>query len=106
MKPHVPRIKILALALGISLAGTALAQEAPRPPTDAQQKEMAAARAQMEAAVERYAKLSREYGREAVDIQVDGDVFRKQVIGVVLAPAREGGVRRHRGLPAPCHRSR
>ena len=93
MKPHAPRITAIALALGASLAGAAFAQTAPKAPVDVQQAEMAAARAQMDAAVKHYAELSRKYGRETVDLQFDQNVFRKPVIGVVLAPAQEGGVR-------------
>ena len=49
----------LALALGMALAGTAIAQTAP---TAAQQKELDSARANLDQAAKRYAELSRKYG--------------------------------------------
>ena len=58
----------LALALGMALAGTAIAQTAP---TAAQQKELDSARANLDQAAKRYAELSRKYGGSDAPIRID-----------------------------------
>src|SRR5690349_13879066 len=94
MKTQAPRTTLLALALGLAVAGTAVAQQAPRARSDAQQQELEAARAQLDQAVQRYAELARKYGDGTIALDLGRDaLFRKPVIGVVLAPATEGGVR-------------
>ena len=80
----------LALALGLALAGAAIAQTAP---TAAQQKELDAARASLDQAAQRYAELSRKYGDTDAPIRIEKRVLRKPVIGVLLAPDDASGVR-------------
>jgi membrane-associated protease RseP (regulator of RpoE activity) len=80
----------LALALGMALAGVAAAQSTPTP---AQQKELDAARSEVERAAERLAELSAKYGDAQAPIRIERRVLRKPVIGVVLAPDDKAGVR-------------
>ena len=80
----------LALALGMALAGTAIAQTAP---TAAQQKELDSARANLDQAAKRYAELSRKYGGADAPIRIEKRTLRKPVIGVLLAPDETSGVR-------------
>lgn len=81
---------VLALALGMALAGLAIAQSRPTP---AQQKELDAARSQVERAAEHLATLSAKYGDAQAPIRIERRVMRKPVIGVVLAPDDKAGVR-------------
>ena len=76
-------IKPTALALGLALAGTAIAQTAPTP---AQQKELDAARAELNKAAQRFAELQREYGGTDATMRIEKRLQRKPVIGVLLAP--------------------
>jgi membrane-associated protease RseP (regulator of RpoE activity) len=85
-----PASKILALAIGLAVAGLAIAQT---PPTPAQRKELDAARAQLDQAAQRYAELSRKYGDADAPIRIEKRVLRKPVIGVVLAADDRSGVR-------------
>ena len=80
----------LAVALGLALAGSAIAQTAP---TAAQQKELDVARASLDQAAKRYAELSRKYGGSDAPIRIEKRVLRKPVIGVLLAPDETSGVR-------------
>ena len=80
----------LALALGLAVAGAAIAQTAP---TAAQQKELDAARAQLDKAAQRFAELHRKYGGADAPIRIEKRVQRKPVIGVLLAPDDAAGVR-------------
>lgn len=93
MKHRNFRTTALATALGFAVAGTSLAQDTPGAPRAAQQQELEAARAQLDAAAQRYAELAQRYGAEANVIKLERDLFRKPVIGVVLSPSQEGGVR-------------
>ena len=85
-----PASKILALAIGLAVAGLAIAQT---PPTPAQRKELDAARTQLDQAAQRYAELSRKYGDADAPIRIEKRVLRKPVIGVVLAADDRSGVR-------------
>ena len=85
-----PASKSLALAIGLAMAGLAIAQTAP---TAAQQKELDAARTQLDAAAQRYAELARKYGDSDAPIRIEKRVLRKPVIGVVLAADEHAGVR-------------
>ena len=83
----------LALNLGLglgALAGTAIAQTAPTP---AQQKELDAARAELEKAAQRYGELAGKYGEAGAPIRIEKRVLRKPVIGVLLADDEAAGVR-------------
>ncbi|RZA19551.1 MAG: PDZ domain-containing protein, partial [Lysobacteraceae bacterium] len=80
----------LALALGLALSGGALAQAAPTP---AQQKELDAARVDLDKAAQRFAELTRQYGGADAPIRIEKRVLRKPVIGVLLAPDDKVGVR-------------
>jgi membrane-associated protease RseP (regulator of RpoE activity) len=93
-----PTRAALWLALAVALAVPAAAQEwtaAPdaRAPTAAQQKELDAARAQLDAAAKRYGELAGKYGVDPVRFKVEQRLLRKPVIGVVLAPDESAGVR-------------
>ena len=83
-------IKPTALALGLALAGTAIAQTAPTP---AQQKELDVARAELNKAAQRFAELQREYGGTDATMRIEKRLQRKPVIGVLLAPDDAAGVR-------------
>lgn len=80
----------LAFALGLVLAGTAIAQTAP---TAAQQQELDAARANLDQAARRYAELRRKYDDADAPIRIEQRLLRKPVIGVLLAPDDAAGVR-------------
>jgi S1-C subfamily serine protease len=87
-----------ALFLAVALALPAAAQEwtaAPnaKAPTAAQQKQLDAARAQLDAAAKRYGELARQFGGADVRYKVEQRLLRKPVIGVVLAPDDNAGVR-------------
>ena len=85
-----PSSKSLALAIGLVVAGLAIAQDKP---TSAQQKELDAARAQLDQAAQRYAELSRKYGDADAPIRIEKRILRKPVIGVVLGADEQAGVR-------------
>lgn len=85
-----PSSKSLALAIGLVVAGLAIAQDKPTP---AQQKELDAARVQLDQAAQRYAELSRKYGDTDAPIRIEKRILRKPVIGVVLAADEQAGVR-------------
>ena len=85
-----PATKTLALAIGLAMAGLAIAQSKP---TAAQQQELDAARAQLDQAAQRYAELTRKYGGADTPIRIEKRVLRKPVIGVVLAADDRSGVR-------------
>ena len=85
-----PSSKSLALAIGLVVAGLAIAQDKPTP---AQQKELDAARVQLDQAAQRYAELSRKYGDTDAPIRIEKRILRKPVIGVVLAADDKAGVR-------------
>lgn len=89
--PH-PRTRILvvAVALGLSLAGLVAAQS---PPTPAQQKELDAARAELDRAAERYGELARRYALDDGSYRIEKRMLRKPVVGVLLAPDAKSGVR-------------
>ena len=84
----------LACAVGLVLAGAAAAQ--PDAPTPAQQKELDAARAQLDRATQHYAELSRQYhapGMAPMVMTYEKQIVRKPVLGVLLAPDPQSGVR-------------
>lgn len=80
----------LSLALGLAMAGVAMAQSAPTP---AQQRELDAARADLDKATRRVAELHRKYGGTEGPMRIETRVLRKPVIGVLLAPDVGSGVR-------------
>lgn len=87
-----------ALFLAVALALPAAAQQwsaspEAKAPTAAQQKQLDAARAQLDAAAKRYGELARQYGGADVRYKVEQRLLRKPVIGVVLAPDDNAGVR-------------
>ena len=90
MKRSMTRPATLALALGLALTGIAVAQDTP---TTAQQKELDAARADLDKAARRFAELHRKYGVAKGPIRIERRVLRKPVIGVLLAPDEKSGVR-------------
>jgi len=91
MRFLTPTSIAIAACLGMSLGGLAIAQSGP--PTAAQQKQLEAARVQLDQAAERYAELTREYGIGPDPIRIEKRVLRKPVLGVLLSPDGEAGVR-------------
>lgn len=89
---NIPKTKTaaLALAVGLALAGIAVAQDAPTP---AQQKELDAARADLDKAAQRFAELHRKYGGADAPLRIEKRMLRKPVIGVLLTPDDASGVR-------------
>lgn len=86
----------LAVALGLLLAGaTAGAQETRHAPraNAADEAELAAAHKALERAAKRVAELSRELGHEDQQRRIERHVVRKPVLGVLLAPDPQSGVR-------------
>jgi membrane-associated protease RseP (regulator of RpoE activity) len=95
-------ITLLGACIALALAGTVAAQTpAPAPkvkvsvkPDAAAQAQLETARKDMERAAKRYADLQVKYGEEVRDVQVfQRHMANKPVIGVVLAPDAQGGVR-------------
>lgn len=89
---NIPKIEpaALALALGLAFAGIAGAQDAPTP---AQQKELDAARAELDKAAQHFAELHRKYGGADAPFRIEKRMLRKPVIGVLLSPDEAAGVR-------------
>lgn len=88
------RSKTLCVAVlaSLSLAGVVVAQSAT--PTPAQQKELDAARAELDGAAKRYAELARKYrGADGMPMRIEHRLLRKPVLGVLLAPDPAAGVR-------------
>ncbi|MCC8364034.1 PDZ domain-containing protein [Lysobacter sp. A6] len=91
---------LLGACIALALAGTAAAQT-PAPkvkvsvkPDAAEQAQLETARKDMERAAKRYAELQVKYGEEVRDVHVfQRHMANKPVIGVVLAPDAQGGVR-------------
>ena len=84
----------LACAVGLALAGVAAAQSAA--PTPAQQKELDAARADLDRAAKNFAELTRKYnapGAAPMIMTYEKQMVRKPVLGVLLAPDPQAGVR-------------
>ena len=84
----------LACAVGLALAGVAAAQS--DAPTPAQQKELDAARADLDRAAKHFAELSRKYhamGMAPMAMAFENRIERKPVLGVLLAPDPQAGVR-------------
>lgn len=93
MKRTVKRLA-LACAVGFALAGVAAAQS--DAPTPAQQKELDAARADLDHAAKRFAELTRKYnapGAAPMIMTYEKQMVRKPVLGVLLAPDPQAGVR-------------
>lgn len=90
LRHSVSKRTSLALALGLALAGAAIAQTAP---TAAQQQELDAARANLDQAARRYGELARKYGGADAPIRIEKHMLRKPVIGVLLAPDDDAGAR-------------
>lgn len=83
-----------ALALGLLFSGAAAAQQ-PTPKAREADKaaELEAARAELQRAARRVAELSRELGEQHTHVFADRHALRRPVIGVLLAPDDEAGVR-------------
>ena len=98
MKPANTNLAVLALALAL-VFGAAGAQEArpvARPAAKANaatEAELAAARKDLERAAKRVAELSHGTGHEGQPLRIEHRVVRKPVVGVLLAPDPQAGVR-------------
>lgn len=85
---------LLAAAMGLLLAGVATAQTPAPKPDPAAEKELAAARAELQRAAKRVAELSQRTGEARIRrAQIEKIRARKPVIGVLLAPDGQTGVR-------------
>jgi membrane-associated protease RseP (regulator of RpoE activity) len=86
---------VLAVALAALCAGgIATAQtRTPAAKTDATEAQLEAARADLDRAARRVAELSRQLGREDGAIRIERRMVRKPVLGVLLAPDQQAGVR-------------
>jgi membrane-associated protease RseP (regulator of RpoE activity) len=89
MKRTMKRLA-LACAVVLALAGVSAAQS--EAPTPAQQKELDAARADLDRASKRYVELSKRYGYES-GVRIQQPMLRKPLLGVLLAPDPQAGVR-------------
>ena len=82
----------LACAAGLALAGAAAAQS--DAPTPAQQKELDAARAELDRAAKHFAELSGKYHAAPMTMTFEREVVRKKpLLGVLLLPDPQSGVR-------------
>src|SRR5690606_14594185 len=89
-----PRFAALALALAVGIAAPAFAQSrTPTAPSAAEQQELDAARARLDAAAKQYAELASRYAADHRAMELQHRLLRKPVIGVVLGSDPEGGVR-------------
>jgi membrane-associated protease RseP (regulator of RpoE activity) len=91
---RIPKRLLLACAVGFALAGVAAAQS--DAPTPAQQKELDAARADLDRAAKHFAELSGKYhapNMAPMAMAFERQVQRKPVLGVLLAPDPQAGVR-------------
>jgi membrane-associated protease RseP (regulator of RpoE activity) len=86
---------VLAVALAALCAGGIAAAQTrtPAAKTDATEAQLDAARADLERAARRVAELSRQLGREDGPIRIERHMVRKPVLGVLLAPDSQAGVR-------------
>jgi len=94
MKLHTtPAVLAVALA-ALCAGGIAAAQtRAPAARNDATEAQLDAARADLERAAKRVAELSRQLGRDDGPVRIERRMVRKPVLGVLLAPDTQAGVR-------------
>ncbi|TWI06301.1 PDZ domain-containing protein [Luteimonas cucumeris] len=93
MTAFTTRTTLLAAALGLLLTGTAAAQT-PAKRDAAAEKELAAAQAELNRAAKRVAELSMKAGKERMQqARVERIIDRRPVVGVLLAPDAQAGVR-------------
>lgn len=93
-------LTILALACALAPLSAASAQSTatakPAAPTPEQRRELDAARDELQRAAKRLAELSSRYGSASVGgtgFDMDSFAFARPVVGVLLAPEPQGGVR-------------
>jgi membrane-associated protease RseP (regulator of RpoE activity) len=86
---------VLAVALAALCAGGIAAAQtrAPAAKTDATEAQLDAARADLERAAQRVAELSRQLGRDDGPVRIERRMVHKPVLGVLLAPDNQAGVR-------------
>lgn len=89
MKTNSRRLSVAALAIAIGLVFTSQAQDKSDAAREAQRKELEAARAELQRAAQRVAELSRSEEMSALRKRIE----RRPMIGVLLAPDSEAGVR-------------
>ncbi|MFC3550931.1 PDZ domain-containing protein [Lysobacter cavernae] len=85
--PSSPSVYATGLALALTLAGGTYAQA-----TDADEKALASARADLDRASQRVSELSRKLGRPTPAVVIERRAVRKPVLGVVLSPDAQRGV--------------
>jgi membrane-associated protease RseP (regulator of RpoE activity) len=90
MKYRHPALATLSVALVLAFASPVIAQD--RTPTAEQQKQLDAARVELDAAAKRFADLARQYGLEQGPMHIEQRLLRKPMIGVLLAPDPQSGV--------------
>ena len=91
MKPTRPARSLLAIAAGSLVAFLAAAQSGDRA---AKERELQAARAQLQESARRVADLSRELGQPVEGLVVERRLLGKPVLGVLLAHAAGRSARR------------
>jgi membrane-associated protease RseP (regulator of RpoE activity) len=86
---------VLAVALAALCAGGIAAAQTKTPPKSdaAAEAQLEAARADLERAAKRVAELSRQLGREEGPVRIERRMIRRPVLGVLLAPDDQTGVR-------------
>ena len=95
MKFHTTPI-VLAIAIAALCAGGMAAAQTKTPAPKAgaaTEAQLEAARADLERAAQRVAELSRQLGRDDGPIRIERRMVRKPVLGVLLAPDAQDGVR-------------
>ena len=91
MNTRHPLASALSLALALAIASPVFAQSTA--PTPAQRKQLDAARAELDQAAGHLAELSRKYGDNQDPVWVHKQKLRTPVVGVLLAPDNQSGVR-------------
>lgn len=94
MTAFIVKNNLLAAALSLLLVGVATAQTPAPKPDPAAEKELAAARAELQRAAKRVAELSQRTGEAQMRrVEIERARARRPVIGVLLAPDDQAGVR-------------
>jgi membrane-associated protease RseP (regulator of RpoE activity) len=94
VRMSIPSLKPIACAVALALAPCLVVAQTPASRADAvDAKELAAARADLERAARRVAELSRTSAHAEARAMVEQRMRRKPIVGVVLAPDAQAGVK-------------